>query len=98
MCADSAPTETSRTGPSTAPACRNAHGRAKLPAPMTAFSRCTEADHVPILLVPFAILPAGCALKILALHSCFLDEMRSAMPRLPPCKPAGRDAGARQSG
>lgn len=59
MCADSAPTETSRTGPSTAPACRNAHGRAKLPAPMTAFSRCTEADHVLILLVPFAIVPLG---------------------------------------
>ena len=55
MCADSAPTETSRTGPSTAPACRNAHGRAKLPAPMTAFSRCTEADHVLILLVPFIV-------------------------------------------
>ena len=58
-----------------------------------------------ILLVPFIVARYASlaprrvpAYNIRAVFLLFLDGMQSAMPRLPPCKPAGRDAGARQSG
>jgi hypothetical protein len=64
--AESAHTDTIRTGPSTTPACRNAQGSAKLPAPITAFRRWAEAASVLI----FPWVGAMTALTIGLLVGC----------------------------
>ena len=66
MKAESAHTDTIRTGPSTTPACRNAQGSAKLPAPITAFRRWAEAASVLI----FPWVGAMTALTIGLLVGC----------------------------